>query len=360
MRRNGIDREANLSRLFATLHEAGKFNGSVLVADENAVIYEGIWGVADRATGRPITAETMFNSASVSKTFTSAAVLLLKERGLLTLDDDIGRWFPELPYRGVTVRHLLGHTSGIPNYIRPVRTGLLDGCWSREKRATNREMVERIVGLYPQAEFAPGDRNEYSNTAYLLLASLTERTADCTWADYLEANLFKPLGLNRTAENHDAERAAKLPDYAVGYYREEDGRYVPPHRLPDMEFCFYLDELQGDGNVHTTTRDLLRWDRALRSGELLPASALEEAYTPVVTRLEGVAGNGLGWFVREVPSRGRLVEHSGYWPGYSAEFRRYLDGGLTIVLLCNEEYEGSYKERERFMAEIESIAFGEA
>lgn len=353
-------RRHKLEQLFASYYEKGQFNGNVLLADHGQPVYIGAFGCADRKTGRRLTEHSMFNTASVSKTFTSAAVLLLCQRGLLRLDQPIEPWFPELPYRGVTVRQLLGHTSGIPNYIRPVRTGQFGERWSRARLAGNTDLIEELARLQPQPDFAPDADNAYSNTAYLLLALLIERLADCPFGVFLDRHIFGPFGLQRTQENHDPDRAAYIADYAVGFMLNEEGRYVLPHELSGMEFCYYLDALQGDGNVHSTVHDLLRWDRVLCSGQLLPQTVLDEAYEPVMPASGTPGENGLGWFVSQHPSRGRCVGHSGYWPGYGAVFDRYIDADKTVIMLCNEEYDDCYKLREQMMEEAVELLFSEA
>ncbi len=340
---NGI--LAEVERLFADAHDQGKFNGVIVLAIEGQPVYTGVFGHADRSTGRKLTNNTAFNVASVAKTFISAAVLKLSERNMLKLDQPIAGWFPELPYTGVTLRHLLAHTSGIPNYIRPVRLGELGERWTMERRATNAEMIAEIARLYPQTEFAPGSANAYSNTGYLILGDLIRTVSGQPLERFMDELIFKPHGLSRTCMSHDVHRAERIDDYAIGRMQDDDGDYQLPHVIPGMGFCYTLDELQGDGNVHTNASDLLKWDQLLYSDKLLPQELLAEAHTPVVMSSGEAAPNGLGWFVRDCAGHGRCIEHSGYWPGYAAEFRRYIDAGRTLIMLTNEEFDSSHRVR---------------
>lgn len=349
------NREKQLEQLFNRQAEAGMFNGNVLIAEQGDVLFSGVYGCADRGTGRMLTKQSMFNVASVGKTFTAAAALLLCQQGKLSLDAEVGQWFPQLPYKPATVRHLLAHASGIPNYIRPVRLGQFGDYWHMGRLATNEEMIGRISALLPESEFAPGEGNSYSNTGYLMLAIIIEHAAQMEFGAFLQKQLFAPCGLAQTVENHDVHRSRYLSDYAIGYTRTEDGNYWLPHEEPDMEFSYYLDELRGDGNLHTTMQDLLQWDRVLRSGELLPRHMLEEAYTAYKLPSGEPAPNGLGWFVSATASGGRIVEHSGYWPGYRAVFQRYLDADRTIIMLSNEEFDGAYQEREQLTQAAQAI-----
>jgi len=349
------NRVKQLEQLFARQAEAGLFNGEVLVAETGQILFSGLYGYADRRTGRKLTEETMFNVASVAKTFISAAVLLLCEQKKLSLNTPLERWFPQLPYKPATVRQLLSHTAGIPNYIRPVRLGDFGNYWNMKKLASSEDMIQQISKLLPASEFSPGENNSYSNTGYLMLALIIEQTAQMELGAYLLKNVFEPCGLTHTLENHDVHRADYLPNYAIGYYRDVEGRYWLPHEENEMEFSYYLDALRGDGNVHTTALDLLKWDQALKNGKLLPRHVLEEAYTPVKLASGELAPNGLGWFVSHTASSGRMVEHSGYWPGYRAVFQRFLDTDRTVIILSNEEYDGAYEQRDQLTLSLHKL-----
>lgn len=352
-----VKREAEFHKLFNDACDKGLFNGNVLIAEGGRILYSEIFGVADCKSGRLLTPETVFNVASIAKPFTSAAILLLKEQGKLQLDDTIERWFPHLPYKEVTIRHLLGHTAGIPNYVRPVRMGEFGEHWNMHRLAYNEEMVEQISRLYPSADFAPNEENAYSNTGYLLLALLIEKIADRTFHSFLADFIFTPLNMKRTLENNDVNRADIITDYAIGHLKREDGTCMKPHELPEMEFSYYLDGLQGDGNVHTTMNDLFKWDRALYTDTLLSKSTLSEAFTPVVLNNKRSAPNGLGWFVSNIAGKGRKVEHSGYWPGYQSTFQRYVDLDKTVIILNNIENLGFHEHRTQLLAKVGDILF---
>lgn len=346
-----------IRRLFEACAEQGWFNGRLLVAKDGEPIADVTAGWADRYRRRRLTADTMFNVASVGKTFTAAAVLLLVQEGRLRLDEPIDRWFPELPWRGAAIRQLLAHTSGIPNYIPLVRKGLIETPKGRTVQADNAGLLRNICEAQPEPDFPPGERNCYSNTGYMLLAMLIEKVADVPFHDFLERRIFRPCGFARLTECRHSDRAERLADYAVGHWIWEDGEAVPPHTVPGWEFVWYLDAIQGDGNVHASAAELLRWDRVLRTEELLGRAALGEAYRPARLNDGSSARNGLGWFVADDSRRGRKVSHAGYWPGYSAEFDRWLDRDIVVIYMSNEEREGSHELRNRMMRETERILF---
>lgn len=343
-----------IHQIFARYVDDRMFSGNVLVAKDGEVIFRGSAGFADRPRRRKLTEHSMFNIASVGKTMTAAAILLAVQRGRIKLDQTLERWFPELPYRHVTVRQLLSHTSGIPNYIAMVRRGELGDQWEPDEQPDSRQLLAAVSRLRPTLDFIPGAKNEYSNTGYLVLSLLIERLFDVSFHDFLEQELFRPFGFKRLTECHLPDRAALFSDYAIGYYLEHETATLP-HLMPGMSFVFQLDLIQGDGNFHSSTDELLRWDRLLRSGDLVSLSLLEEAYTPVRLNDGTYSNYGLGWFVKHDAGYGLKVEHSGYWPGYHAEFIRYLNEDMTIILLSNEEYPNSYKAISRMAAEFEAV-----
>ena len=352
-----IAKAASIERAMGSYIDKGQVNGDLLIAKDGEAVLRMTCGWADRLRQRKLTADTMFNVASVGKTITAAAVLLLVQRGRLALDETIGRWFPDLPYKGVTVRHLLSHTSGIPNYIPFVRRGKLGPMELTEPQLGNAELLDRIVQAQPEGDFAPGTGSNYSNTGYLLLAMLIERVTGRSFHDYLDSEILRPFGFSRLTECRHSDRVERIPDFAVGYYIGENGQPELPYRSPDMAFVYCLDTVQGDGNFHSSAPELLRWDRLLKTEKLLSRPILEEAYRPVRLPDGTRAENGLCWFVSESRDYGVKAEHSGYWPGYSAEFVRYLDADVTVIFMSNEEREGSYIYRKQMMQEIENICF---
>ncbi|RZI94647.1 MAG: serine hydrolase, partial [Rubrivivax sp.] len=269
----------------------------------------------------------------VSKQFTAAAVMLLQQSGKLRYDDELGRWLPGLAfYKGVTLRHLLQHTAGLPEY-----DGLLDSLWPDKRRiVTNNDMI----ALYAKHRFAPlrapGTKWQYSNTGYALLASVIEKASGLSYGAYLDKAIFRPLGMKQTTVYRRRYEAGRiLPHYAYGYVRR--GRdLVLPDSLERTAYVHYLDGIVGDGTVNATARDLLAWDAALRAGRLLPAAVLEEAYRPALLADGSSYPYGFGWAIGKSPA-GRSVSHSGGWPGYATFIARDLDAGNTIILLKNAE-----------------------
>ncbi|TCJ14124.1 serine hydrolase [Flaviaesturariibacter flavus] len=323
-----------LDSLFTALHAAGSFNGNVLIAEDGVPLFERSYGLANLTTGEKLEAGSVFELASVSKQFTATAILLLRETGRLRLDDELGRWIAGLAhYKGVTLRHLLQHTGGLPEY-----DGLLDSLWTDKQRiVTNDDMI----ALYTQHRFAPvfapGARWAYSNTGYALLASVIEKASGMSYGAYLDKSIFRPLGMKHTTVyRRRYEQRRSIPHYAYGYVRDGARGFVLPDSLARTSYVHYLDGIVGDGTVNSTARDLLTWDAALRSGKLLSAAVQTEAYTPAVLNDGKTYPYGYGWAIGKSPA-GRSVSHSGGWPGYATLIARDLDSRKTIILLKNME-----------------------
>ncbi|RYY41258.1 MAG: serine hydrolase [Chitinophagaceae bacterium] len=320
-----------LDSLFNALHAAGNFNGNVLIAKNGVTLFEQSYGYADFNSGEKLDTRSVFELASVSKQFTAAAIMLLQRSGKLRYEDELGRWIPELAfYKGVTIRHLLQHTSGVPDY-----ESLTDSLWT-DKRSmmTNDSLISFFTRYQFAPQFEPGAKWSYSNTGYALLAAIIEKASGMSYGAYLGKSIFRPLGMQQTTVyRRRYEQGRTLSHYAYGYVRDGSNGYVLPDSLPRTSFVYYLDGIVGDGTVNSTARDLLRWDAALRAGKLL---RMEEAYVPAALAGGKTYPYGFGWALGKIAGN-HIVNHSGGWPGYNTYISRDLDSGTTVILLKNTE-----------------------
>lgn len=328
------ERTRALEDWFDALEHARKFNGTVLIAREGSTVFERHVGFADAATGRAITSRTSFNLASVSKHITAFAVLLLAHEGKLSLHDPLVRHIPELGrHDGVTLDHLLSHTSGIPDYARS--RNLAKRLERDGDILTPAKLIAWLATTDDGPMFTPGEKENYSNSNYALLAEIVARVSGQSFADFLQSRLLTPLGMHRTAVVNGIENTSLLEDRALGFRRRflYFGSDVPD----DLN---RFDGVAGDGNIYASARDLIIWDQALRQGALMPAEAYEPAYAP--RRLangeiiqETVLGKtlqpGLGWNVQDFP----IVTSYGLWQGFSNFYWRDLENGTTLVVLSN-------------------------
>lgn len=326
--------DSAVQRLVDSLH----FNGNILVAQHGEVLYRKSFGFSNFETGEKLNDSSLFELASVSKQFTAMGIMILKEQGKLTYEDDIRKFIPEIPYGGITLNHLLTHTSGIPDYEQ-----LFEKHWpDRKKIAYNADIVALLVQYKPEILFAPGQKWEYSNTAYALLAVVIEKVSGQKYGDFLAHNIFKPLNMKRT-RTYNTRRSAKeiIPNYAYGFvYSDSLKRYMLPDSLPDYYYVITLDGIEGDGIVNSTTTDLHTWDRALYTEKLVKTATLKEAFTPVKLNNDSTFNYGFGWGIAKDSAYGNVVAHSGGWPGYHTYIYRLLDRDACIILLSNNQSEG--------------------
>ncbi|HEU4401096.1 MAG TPA: serine hydrolase domain-containing protein [Candidatus Polarisedimenticolia bacterium] len=309
-----------IDALLAPLRSDHAPGAAVMVIRGDEVAYTGAVGLADVERGIPIGPRTAFDIASMSKQFTGMLAILLHEDGRLDYDAPVIRFLPELARFGdrMTVRHLLTHTSGLPDYYDALARGRDAGGW-----VTNRDA---LAYLERQGDpvFTPGDRFLYSDAGYEMLALILERVAGMPFADLLKVRILEPLGMNDTMLRDRPD--LPVPNRARGYALMRDG-FVAFQDHP-------LDCLAGSGAVNTTLHDLALWDRALATGRLVPTTTLDQTLRPVRLNDGAESPYGFGWFLNRDLWR-RRWEHPGSWRGFQALIVRYPDDRLTVILLAN-------------------------
>ena len=340
-----MDKNIMMQKLARESYEKGGFNGAWLYAEKGEIISKGVLGYRDPEGTLPITEDTIFQLASVSKNFTATAVMLLMRQGLLGPDDEITKFFPDIPYPGVKVRHLLNHTSGIPDYFDDM--DWFFRIWKEEKRVPgNDEILRFLCETNAKPYFAPGEGLEYSNTGYNLLALLVERLSGIPYEEFLQKNIFEPAGMTATRCCHIRRDGVPFENYARATVFE-DGRYVADIESEEYADVVAFDGLNGDDYVYTNIFDMLRWDRALREGKVLTPEEQKLMYTPgklssgedAVYDEEDGLGYGFGWAVGRDEELGPVVSHSGGMPGVSTWFERFLDADRMLVFLINRDAE---------------------
>jgi len=296
---------------------------ALLLARDDEILVQRGYGLADVEERVPVTAGTCFIIASVSKQFTAAAVMLLRLEGKLEYDEPISRFFPGFPSwkDRITIRHMLTHTSGIPDY-------LTSEFWDEATGGdfTLDDVLQRICG-YEALEFTPGAHFSYSNSGYVILGRIVEVASGKTFSAFMRDRIFRPLGMRDTLVG---ERSTHYPGQAVGYFRregsEEFGR--APYNLSVVGWA--------DGNIISTVGDLYRWDQALYGEEVLPHSMLNEAFTPFNAGDPAFPRYGFGWIVhdrRGVPE----IWHAGSTLGYNAWLSSFLEQRALIAVLSNAD-----------------------
>ncbi len=325
--------QSTLDAYLNNKHDRAAFDGCVMLLDSGRVRYSSCFGLADRRTGETLTDTSLFELASCSKPFTASAIMRLVEQGRLRLDDPVQQYLTELPYRHVTIRQLLSHTGGLPDYME-----LLEKHWPKDRIATNADVLAALVKYHPKAEFKAGKREEYSNAGYVLLACIIERITGSTYAAAMEDLLFRPAGLKRTRVYNTRRSGEMIPAYAYGSVRDSTGRFALPDSLPEEDYVRWMDGIAGDGTVNSNLHDLALWDAALRSGTVLSQATQDSMYTLQRMKNGEPTSTGLGWFIEGGGTHERVASHSGGWPGYTTFILRFLDRPLTVVVLSNTSY----------------------
>jgi len=320
-----------LDSIFAALYSTGQFSGNVLIAENGKTIYHKTFGYADEIKKRPVDINTVSLLGSVSKQFTAFAIVLLKEQGKLSFDDSLRHYFTALPYKGITVKQLLTHTSGIPDYA-----ALMDHFWDKSKFASNSDMIDMLVQYHPGVFFAPGEKYQYSNTGYALLASIIEKASGMRYEEFMEKKIFAPLGMMHTLIYTRRFKPRQVADYALGYVFDDSlHSYILPDISSKWKNAIWEDGIVGEDGVNSNVQDMLIWDQALYKNNLVSAASLSEIFTPGSVA-QGQTDYGFGWHIKSVDGYGKIAYHSGGWPGYMAYIERHLDNNKTIIILRNK------------------------
>lgn len=336
---------ATFDSFFHELSDRGQFNGNVLIAEGNQIIFHKAFGYADFEKKKKLTTKSVFELASLSKQFTAMAIMILKERGELAYEDDMNSYLPtQLPYKNISIRHLLSHTSGLPDYQE-----LFEQHWDKTKIADNADILSMLAKFHPPVLFNPGESYKYSNTGYVLLASVVETVSQMPFDRFLKENIFIPLQMVDTAI-YTKEAVKKIDNYAFGYmYSLSDSKYLLTDDIPSKSYVYYLSGRFGPGRMSSTTFDLYKWDRALYTEKLVSKATLVEAFTPMkTTNLQ--TDYGFGWHIIENDESEKAVFHTGTWGGYLNYIKRFIDEDKTIIILTNN-HQIAYIKQIRIAAE---------
>lgn len=294
------------------------FNGNVLVAYKGNCIYNESFGYADMLRRNKLNKDDIFQLASVSKQFTAMAVMLLKERNLLSYDDSVTRYIPEFPYPRITIRMLLNHTSGLPNYY-----WLDEHCWKGNKAPNNEDIINMLAEKKLNLYFKPGSRWDYSNTGYVILASIVERITKEPFADFMQKNVFDPLDMNSTFVYSSTASNSKKDRLIGYYYRGRRYRMIPET---------VNDGAVGDKGVYSTTEDLFKWDQALYNNKLVSEETMNEAISTFKLRGKYEIPYGFGFRIRERNDK-KIAYHHGKWNGFRTSLLRYIEDTNTVIVL---------------------------
>jgi CubicO group peptidase (beta-lactamase class C family) len=313
--------EQNVDRIFAAFDKANSPGCALGVIRDGSFIYRKGYGQASLELGVPISAQSVFYMGSVSKQFTAASVVLAQEQGLLSLDDDVRKYIPEIPDYGqpITLRQMLHHTSGFRDFL-----SLLELSGRHFYDFHSKDEIIALIAHQKGLNNNPGDEYIYSNTNYYLLAEVVSHASKKSFAEFAAENIFKPLGMTHTRFYDD--HTVVVPGRVAAYYPGDNGNFL-------VGWSTNYDAV-GAGGLLSSVDDLLFWDRNFYANKLGKGTLLKELQTPAALNNGKQIGYGLGLMLgtyRGLPT----VEHSGALFGYQTDILRFPEQRFTVVCLCN-------------------------
>ena len=334
------EQAAQIDRIMSAAYPPDQPGAAVLVARNGEVIFRQGYGLANLEHKVPISPDTVFRLASATKQFTATAVLMLMERGRLSLDDEITKFLPDYPTAGakITVAHLLAHTSGIASYTdMPEWMGRL-----REDLT-----VEGLIDIFKDQPlmFQPGDKWAYNNSGYVLLGAIIEKASGQKYEDFIREHIFEPAGMKNS---YYGGYAKIIPQRAAGYEREGDG-YVHARFLS-------MSQPYASGALLSTVNDMLRWNQALYSGKLIKKDTLDLAFEPFKLNNGQETNYACGWMIGQIKGH-RVVQHGGGIFGFSTFTLSMPEDHVYVVLLSNDS--GREPGASFLATKLAAIAIGE-
>ena len=318
-------RTAMAEKAFCDMRKEQGLNGTVLYAEGGQVLYRGAFGWRNLIKANDsIRIDDQFQLASVSKMFTAEAVMLLYSQGKLDYDDDLTQYIPEFPYKGITIRHLLNHRSGLSRYET-----LADEQWPDRGVPVHNDDIIRLFAQYkPEPYNQPDATFHYTNVNYVLLASVVERISGQHFEDFMREKVFAPLGMERSYiySLRDVER---ITSYVNTEVQGHDLLRKGARRVQED----YLNGVVGDKVMYSTVDDLYRFSLAIDCQLFLPDSIQQEAFKPGSAYWKKGENYGFGWHMSE--KHPGVVYHFGWWKGYRSFFIRDVEKGRVLIVLTN-------------------------
>lgn len=316
-----------IDSIFTKLSKGFWFNGSVAYLEQGCLIYQKSFGYSNFRSKDSLTTSSAFQLASVSKMFAAMAAMILYEEGQLDYDLDIKNYLPEFPYDSVTTRLLLTHRAGLSRYM-----SLAHDQWTNKTiPMTNQDMMDLFAAHVPDPYFKPDNGFHYCNTNYALVACVVEAISGMEFADFVEDNIFDPLGMD------DSFIYDMNDDTTVSFYVETE---VMGHNYrgwrPIRARNEYLNGVTGDKGVYTSIKDLAKFDQAITNNVLVSESTMREAFTRGSPKYWRRKDNyGFGWRIKE--SEDSTAFHFGWWKGFRAYYIRDMKQSKSLIVLTNKD-----------------------
>lgn len=316
------------------MNSRGFSTGNILVYENGEVIFESANGLRTIDPMDSLTLESQFRLASVSKQFTGVAIMKLKQAGQLEYDQKVATILTDFPYENITVRHLLWHTSGLADYEDVIEANFIPEDSTARYILGNNEILELFFDVHPDLNFQPGEQWAYSNTGYMMFASIVEKVSGQHFRDFLKENIFQPIGMNNTIlYNYREEEDPDMPNWVFGYKKALNQKdYV----LHDYDI---VNDVRGDGGIYSTLHDLYKWNMALVNYEVLPKEYMDEAWSWGTLNNGEKTRYGFGWKFPEEATALKAAYHAGGWVGFGTFLYNEIETKSGYVVLTNNDWE---------------------
>jgi len=314
--KNETEKIISIDNWFQKLEKKGKFNGAVLFINKGEVQLKKSYGYTNFSKKEHLTIHSSFRLASVSKQFTAAGIMLLKEQSKIDFDDLITKYIPNFPYINVSIRHLLNQTSGIPDkYL-----DLAEKNKGKSSVLTNEKAINLLIENNPKINFTPNEKYEYSNTNYIVLAYLIEVISKQTFEIFMKKELFEPLKMYDTRVWNLMSKDKTFPNKTNSFDRFEEKDLKPS----------FVDGVAGDGGVFSSINDMEIWDKFWYSNKLMSLDNLKQAFIKPKLTNGKLSDYGFGWIINK-----DMIWHNGQWLGANTVIMRNIKNKNCLVILDN-------------------------
>ena len=312
-----------IDNILTNAFNSGRFNGHVIYAENGKILYNSTFGYEHLRTKKPLTDTSIFQLASTSKPLTAVAILKLHQERKLDINKPVVDYLPDFPFKTITIKHLLQHRSGLPNYMHlACRKN-----WDWRTIMTNADIIPLLKKTNARLQFNPNSRFQYNNTNYALLASIIEKVSKKSFPDYMNDHIFQPLGMHRTYVFQYKLRHTYNAVSGFDFNRKR-GFF---ERTPD-----YLDGVMGDKGIFSTATDLFIFDQALHNGTIISREMLDLAFTPARPFDERHNRDyGLGFRLKKNDNSQTIAFHHGWWRGFRTYYVHDFENRRTLIWLNN-------------------------